>query len=225
MCLMLKIYQQFMKFDMKQKLCKCGCGKNIEIKNYHKYRGISDYIWGHNKGSKGTKHSEKTKKLLSIMKKGKHYSPETEFKKGSKINVGRKRPDLIKRNLENNPMHMESALEKMRNSEYHRNHGMEKHPNWQGGKSFEPYTPEFNEKLKKQIRKHYHYRCQQCFRHQDELRNKTNRKYNLQIHHIDYNKKNDDFSNLVPLCMNCHSQTNFKREDWVQYFKNKACEI
>lgn len=35
---------------------------------------------------KGSKHSEETKRKMSETKKGKHYSPKTEFKKGHKIN-------------------------------------------------------------------------------------------------------------------------------------------
>ncbi len=94
----------------------------------------------------------------------------------------------------------------------------EKNNNWQGGISFEPYGLEFNKKLKEQIRKKYHYRCQQCFRHQNELL------YKLSIHHIDFNKKNNSEENLIPLCRNCHCQTNFKRENWIDYFKNRITE-
>jgi len=104
------------------------------------------------------------------------------------------------------------------------NHGFmagEKHYNWQGGKSFEPYGPEFNNKLREQIRNRDSYRCQQCFRHQDELYTKTGRKYKLTVHHIDYNKKNNDKGNLISLCRGCHAQTNFGREDWTNYFNNK----
>lgn len=39
---------------------------------------------------KGSKHSEEAKRRMSEIKKGKHYSPRTEFKKGNKINLGRK---------------------------------------------------------------------------------------------------------------------------------------
>ena len=92
--------------------------------------------------------------------------------------------------------------------------------NWQGGKSFEPYGLEFNNTLKEQIRKRDGYRCQECFRHQSELRTKTNRKYKLTIHHIDYDKKNNNPENLISLCKSCHGQTNFKRNDWEEYFKS-----
>lgn len=97
-----------------------------------------------------------------------------------------------------------------------------KHPqNFNNYSSLEPYGSLFNEQFKNKIRNKFNFRCQQCFRHQDELRTSKNRKYKLHIHHIDYNKKNNDEKNLIPLCRCCHMQTNFKRGDWVNYFKNK----
>lgn len=96
----------------------------------------------------------------------------------------------------------------------------EKHPNWRGGTSFEPYGIGFNKQLKEQIRKRDNHRCQQCFRREDELRTKKNNPYKLIIHHIDYDKQNNDPENLISLCATCHGQTNFEREDWTNYFKN-----
>jgi len=45
--------------------------------------------------------------------------------------------------------------------------------------------------------------------------------YNLAVHHIDYNKTNNSVDNLICLCKSCHAQTNFKRENWQEYFKKK----
>lgn len=39
------------------------------------------------------------------------------------------------------------------------------------------------------------------------------------VHHIDYNKSNNDPLNLLPLCRVCHGKTNFKREYWEWYLK------
>ena len=50
-----------------------------------------------------------------------------------------------------------------------------------------------------------------------ELENKAK----LSIHHIDYCKQNNNPNNLISLCRNCHLQTNYKRKDWINYFKQK----
>jgi len=96
----------------------------------------------------------------------------------------------------------------------------EKHPNWKGGISNEPYGQEFNKELKEKVRKKYNYRCQECFRHQNELYRKGS-KYSLIVHHIDFNKKNNQEDNLIPLCLECHSQTNFNRQNWINHFQGK----
>jgi len=84
------------------------------------------------------------------------------------------------------------------------------HPNWRGGISFEPYAPEFNDSLKAYIKRRDCYRCQLC-----------GCTKNLVVHHIDYDKKNNFLTNLISLCRNCHAQTNFRREDWIKYFKER----
>ena len=78
----------------------------------------------------------------------------------------------------------------------------EGNPNWQGGKSFEPYPPEFNKRLKEQIRKRDNYKCQWCSITQKEHIEKYNQR--LPIHHIDGDKKNCKPENLVALCHSCN---------------------
>lgn len=90
------------------------------------------------------------------------------------------------------------------------------HPNWLGGLSFEPYGIEFNNKLKQQIRDRDKHTCQECGFNEEKLDRK------LSIHHIDYNKKNNNQNNLISLCRSCHMQTNFKREDWTNYFQGRV---
>lgn len=89
----------------------------------------------------------------------------------------------------------------------------EDNPNWRGGISFEPYGLQFNSKLKEQIRKRDNYTCQECGFTQHILG------YKLHVHHIDYDKQNNLENNLVSLCRPCHTQTNFDRNDWTEYFK------
>lgn len=84
---------------------------------------------------------------------------------------------------------------------------------WLGGKSFEPYTPEFNPKLKNFIRKRDSYRCSMCGKNEKETGER------MSIHHVDYNKKNNSHNNLISLCRICHTHTNLDREKWTKLFR------
>jgi len=88
----------------------------------------------------------------------------------------------------------------------------EKSPCWQGGISFEPYTPEFNRQLKELIRQRDGYQCQLCGMPEIENIRK------LDIHHIDYVKKNCLPDNLITLCRSCNGKVNNNREKWIKYF-------
>jgi len=94
-------------------------------------------------------------------------------------------------------------------------HSGENAPTWNGGSSFEPYTEEWNKKLRNKIRERDSFTCQECGFTQKQLG------YTLRIHHIDYDKKNSNPKNLISLCRSCHSQTNFNRNDWISYFNSK----
>ena len=88
----------------------------------------------------------------------------------------------------------------------------ENHHMWSGGKSFEPYTSEFNSYMKNEIRKRDNNICQLC----EKLESKEETR--LSIHHIDYDKKNCKDNNLISLCRSCHSKTNKNRNHWTEYF-------
>jgi len=93
------------------------------------------------------------------------------------------------------------------------------HYNWQGGISDIGYEREFNKKLKKLIRLRDGYTCQECGKTEEEL-DKT-----LSVHHIDYDKKNNDPANLMSLCKKCHTTTNYNREEWEKHYKIKKQNI
>jgi 5-methylcytosine-specific restriction endonuclease McrA len=40
-------------------------------------------------------------------------------------------------------------------------------------------------------------------------------------HHIDYNPNNNELSNLISLCNRCHGKTNYKTDQWINYYKSK----
>ena len=92
----------------------------------------------------------------------------------------------------------------------------ENNPFWQGGKSFENYPREFNKELKTKIKERDKCRCQECFRHETEI------EHGLVIHHIDYDKTNNDQMNLITLCRVCHGQTVYKNADWIEYYQNRV---
>ena len=82
------------------------------------------------------------------------------------------------------------------------------HPCWQNGKSFEEYGSEFDNNLKEQVRFRDKYKCQLCGCTQLENGRQ------LDCHHKDYDKKNNDINNLISLCKSCHLKTNHNRNYW-----------
>lgn len=176
----------------------CGCMKN-------KLTGI---------GNKGKKRTEEQNEKQSKRMKGKIKSEEHKQKirnscKGKlPWNTG-----LIKEISESVKKISESKMGK-RNPMYDIHNFGENSPNWNGGTSFLPYPLEFNKKLKQFIleRDNYICQCPNC-EHLSER---------LDIHHIDYNKKNNNPENLITLCNSCHSKTNGKnnRKYFVEFYQN-----
>ena len=144
-------------------------------------------------------------------------------------NKGKKLPYVTERNIKNNPMNNLNSRKKMilakkgcipwnkglklgpQTSEWKekisKNNSGNKHHNWQGGKSFEPYSIEFDNRLKHLIREKYSFKCQMCGIEESLLTRK------LVVHHIDGNKLNSSIDNLIPLCISCHvSYHNLRRK-------------
>lgn len=92
----------------------------------------------------------------------------------------------------------------------------EGHHSWKGGISFDPYCPIFFDKeYKESIKIRDSYTCQNpyCYKNDDMLN----------IHHIDYNKKNCGPENLITVCRSCNSRANSDREwhtAWYQTIIN-----
>jgi len=220
----------FVKVDAKKRsnrLCKCGCGQPV------KYKYALYCVGHHNKGkparNKGMHwkiREDCPKKLdgLSVEHKdnirkaesgelnyfyGKHHKPESivKMKKTlSKMMSG-----------EGNAFYGEHHTEESKKiigekSKVGYKVKGENHPLWRGGKSFEPYTPEFSRQLKRLVRVRDGYSCQLCGVPERELIRR------LHVHHIDYDKSNCYPNNLISLCNSCHVKTNVKREYWVVYF-------
>jgi hypothetical protein len=132
------------------------------------------------------------------------FCSRTCYSKYQKIILtGRKRPKHSKIMRGANNPNYEKKWMKGRNN-----------PNWKNGISKRPYSYKFSESLKELIRQRDGHKCQYCGVPQIECLRK------LDIHHIDYNKKNCKKKNLVALCRSCNSTVNFNREVWKKYFRS-----
>ena len=170
----------------------------------------------------GNKQTEITKKKIRQSHKGKKHKLQQGFQKGHRCFVSKEtyKKRIGEKFSKSHKKRISKAL-KGRQPKNSLNWKGKNHPNWQNGKSFELYGIEFNTQLKEQIRKRDNYRCQECRKHQNELYSRKSKKYKLNIHHIDYNKKNNNPNNLISLCRNCHTKTNHKRKEWIRYFQQK----
>lgn len=109
---------------------------------------------------------------------------------------------------EDNPMFGKtvSDAEKKRRSEAVK---MDKNPSWKGGITFEEYGIEFNDELRERIRERDGHVCRMPGCGIGENGKKHD------VHHIDYDKKNNSENNLLTLCLPHHRKTNFNRAKWA----------
>jgi len=80
-----------------------------------------------------------------------------------------------------------------------------KHPNWKGGRSYDDYGPEFSLPLKRKVKSRDKMRCAIC--------GVTFSWKKLHVHHISYDKTNNNLSNLITLCLWCHSKHHNKSDE------------
>lgn len=173
---------------------------------------------------KGFKHSDKSKKKMSETRsrgiaegrilfkmppsmKGKKQTPEWK-EKIRLANLGSKRNEKSRRKM--SEVHLGKILPER---------SKEKHWNWKGGISNNPYPKIFNKLLKFKIRQRDNFTCCLCSISEEEHKKKNGRV--LSINHIDFNKNNCDVDNLNTLCARCNTLINKDREKWIKYFKNK----
>jgi len=238
-----KMLGTHLSVEIKQKISNTLKGRKFS--DEHRKR-ISYALKGKYTGEKssfyGRHHTEETKEKIRKIHKGKVLSVETRRKislakigmkmpprseeyrqKMSKASKGRKlSKESIRKGVETRMKRgsytfSENHKQKMSESHKGKNNYQwgrigDKSPGWKGGLSFEPYSFEFNWHLKRKIRMRDKFKCQYCGRLQ------KNTKRVLSVHHINYNKKDNRFCNLVSLCISCHMLTNYNRVFWKNYF-------
>ena len=190
----------------------------------------------------GKKRSEEVCKNISIAKKGENCSEETRkklsviasnrseetCKKLSIAATNRSEETRKKLSIANTgKTQSKEAREKMSIAQTGERNG-----NWNGGSSFKPYCPKFNEQYKEKIRDKFGRKCFLCDKTEKENKQK------LSVHHIGYNKNCgcDEIQKIedcrcVPLCRRCHNMTGSNRDWWnavlstrldaYEYVKNK----
>ncbi len=155
-------------------------------------------------GNKGKKRTEEQNKRNSETHKGKKLSKESIEKRTQK-QKGLKRTEVQK-------IKYSESKKGKKNPQFGKKGIL--CPNWQDGSSFEPYGLEFNKQIKKSILERDNYQCQ------DPNCDGNHKK--LHIHHIDYDKKNNNPENLITLCNSCHTRTNGKkkRQYFTEFYQN-----
>jgi len=169
----------------------------------------------------GKHHSVETRKLMSKIKKvttlgcmngfyGKHHSEEVKdnLRRIMKLRVGDCNPFYGR----NHSVATRALFSEQRK--------MNKNSNWNGGSSYEPYSILFTNQLKEDVRDRYGRICFMCAKHEYEKK--------LAVHHVDYDKGNNDMNNLVPLHECCHVKTNSgkdNREHWKNIFQDDIVKL
>lgn len=152
-------------------------------------------------------HSSITKEKLKILNKDKIVSPAVRLKIS---NSTKGKPKSEKTRINMSIARKGKPNFKLRETikKFNLRTG-EKSNNWKGGISFEPYSVDWTETLKRAIRERDNYICQLCSH------------YGNNVHHEDYNKKNCNPENLITLCSKCNVKVNYNREKWIEYFSEK----
>ena len=92
-------------------------------------------------------------------------------------------------------------------------------PTYIDGRSYKPYSIEFNKERRFKIRTRDNFTCQNCDMSEEEhliVHGQV-----LHVHHIDYNKENCKEDNLISLCISCNVKANKNRSYWKDFYQNK----
>lgn len=196
--------------------------KNLAINDYLKgmsYRAAAKKYkvnhktvryWVIKSGNK-TRSNKEANRLAGKKLRGVRRSPSTEFKKDqAPWNKNTKGVMKVNKSSFKKGEHVSIDTEFKKGKE---------HPCYIDGGGYGKYPHKFNNKLKNKIRIRDKHRCQNCGMTEEEHLIVYRRK--LEIHHINYNKKDCEENNLITLCKKCNMRANNNRIHWECFYKNK----
>jgi len=201
-------------------LCECGCKKHVTKEHNrfihgHSNRGIHLSKETIEKAKRSRIESGAIKRLSERMKKDNPMHYAVYRKKVSELSKGRKHTEEARRKISEGHKGRKNSEEHNKNISEAKKRLYEdrtKNPNWQGGLSFLPYTPSFTKEFKSQIRDRDNHICRLCKMPENGR--------TLHVHHIDYNKTNNDPKNLISLCIDCHNALQGNIETWKEVFSD-----
>ena len=211
------------------KLCECGCGQEV-LKPWRRF--LHNHYWRGQKHSEETKRkmslaqigiskSEEAKKNMSKAAKGKIVSEETK-RKMSEWHSNQTLTEEHKRNLSKAKKVQIVTIEHRRKISETLTGKMcgEKNGNWRGGSPI-IYCGKFNWKFKERVRDFFNRKCFECGISEIDHKRK------LSVHHVNYDKMvccNDTIPLFVPLCASCHGKSSVNRDYWEEKYTRELME-
>lgn len=164
-----------------------------------------------NKGMKNV-YSKETIMKMHLAKKGRKFSYKTKLKMSSVRKERFKNDDNLRKAIS------KASLKRWNEEWFREKMTGENSCAWKGGLGREPYSFEFNKTLKEKIRERDDNHCRKCGKSQKKNRRK------LDVHHINYDKKDCRLENLISLCDSCNIKANYNRNSWQQFYETLILE-
>ena len=200
--------------ETKRKISKGNIGKGVSMKTKEK---IKKKLIGHEV-------SKETREKISKSSKGRKLSKEILERRSEQMKFeykfGLRKAGMLgkKLTLEQRKRMTENLKQQYRLGREPIRMCGKKNPSWLGGKSFEPYDINFNNKFKRAIRKRDNQVCMMCGIHREKVKRAFN------VHHVNYDKKLTIPQNCISLCLSCHTKTNHNRQYWIKFFQDLLSE-
>lgn len=210
-------YKKWLDGGKPKVICKCGCGEEITIKEFHKWYGIPKYLPGHNGfiinmggWNKGIPQTTETKLKISVGVKNsdKHQNAVKNFETAHYGDDNGNWKGGLKY------ICPKCGGKKSYNSKTCRkclDFTGKNNPNYNEGKSYGDYCEKWTEKKREEVRNQYGRKCYLCGKSEEQQKAdqklKGKREFRLSVHHIDDDKEqgcNNKPWKLVPLCLQCH---------------------